>query len=104
MDFPQGTLELLILKVLAGGPNHGFGIAQKIHVLSNEVLTVEEGSMYPALHRMHEKGWIGSEWGMTENNRRAKYYRLTRIGKKRLVDERESWQTLTLAIGNVLES
>ncbi len=104
IDFPQGTLEMLILRVLSNGSNHGFGIAQKIHVLSKQVLSVEEGSMYPALHRMHERGWIKSEWGVTENKRRAKYYKLTSIGKKRLGEERVSWETLANAIGDVLNA
>ena len=103
VDFPQGTLEMLILRVLSSEANHGFGISQKIHVLSKEVLKVEEGSMYPALHRMQERGWIESEWGKTENNRRAKFYKLTRIGEKRLGDEAESWETLVQAIGDVLK-
>ncbi|MCZ6674611.1 MAG: PadR family transcriptional regulator [Verrucomicrobia bacterium] len=102
VDFPQGTLEMLILRVLANGSNHGFGIAQQIHVLSKEVLRVEEGSLYPALHRMQERSWIKSKWAQTENNRRAKYYQLTAIGKKRLGTERESWEMLAAAIGNVL--
>lgn len=102
VDFPQGTLEMLILRVLSNGPNHGFGIAQQIHLLSEEVLTVEEGSLYPALHRMQEHGWIKSKWGKTENNRRAKYYQLTVIGRKRLGTEREAWERLADAIANVL--
>ncbi len=104
IDFPQGTLEMLTLRVLFSGANHGFGIAQQIHVLSKEVLTVEEGSLYPALHRMQERGWIKSEWGRTENNRRAKYYQLTTIGRKRLGTEQESWETLATAISDVLGS
>ena len=102
VDFPQGTLELLILRVLSSGSNHGFGIAQRIHLLSKEVLKVEEGSLYPALHRMHERGWIKSEWGTTENSRRAKYYKLTRLGRKRLTAEKKSWETLATAISDVL--
>lgn len=102
IDFPQGTLEMLILQVLSQGVNHGFGISQKIHVLSKEVLTVEEGSMYPALHRMSQKGWIKSEWAQTENNRRAKYYELTSLGKKRLGSEIDAWEILATAIADVL--
>jgi len=102
IDFPQGTLEMLTLRVLSGGPNHGFGIAQQIHLLSKEVLKVEEGSLYPALHRMQERGWIKSEWGKTENNRRAKYYKLTGVGRRRLGTERDSWEMLATAIGHVL--
>lgn len=93
---------MLILRVLAGQPNHGFGISQQIHLLSKEVLSVEEGSMYPALHRMQERGWIVSEWGKTENNRRAKYYELTEVGKQRLGEEHASWEALTTAIGDVM--
>lgn len=104
IDFPQGTLELLILRVLSQEPNHGFGISQRIHILSNEVLTVEEGSMYPALHRMAQKGWINSEWAKTENNRRAKYYKLTSLGSERLGAEVDSWETLATAIADVLRS
>ncbi len=98
----QGTLDLLILKVLNGGAQHGFGIAQRIHVLSQEVLTVEEGSLYPALYRLEEKGWIDSEWGQSENNRRARFYSLTNAGRKQLATEQQSWDRLATAIAQVL--
>jgi transcriptional regulator len=81
IDLIQGTLDLLVLKSLSGGPNHGYGIAMRIHLLSDDVLRVEEGSLYPALYRMEEQGLIESEWGHTENNRRAKFYKLTRKGR-----------------------
>ena len=100
----QGTLDLLILKTLSREALHGWAIAQRIHQLSNDVLTVEEGSLYPALYRMEEKGWIESEWGQSENNRRAKYYQLTRAGRKQLEVEKEGWQRMTVAIGRVLQT
>jgi PadR family transcriptional regulator, regulatory protein PadR len=102
IDLLQGTLDLLILRVLKTGSMHGFGIAQRIHVLSADALKVEEGSLYPALYRMEGKGWIKAEWGLSENNRRAKYYELTKKGLKQLADEQESWERLTAAIGQVL--
>lgn len=103
-DLLQGTLDLLILRVLNGGPMHGFGIAQKIHVLSEDALRVEEGSLYPALYRMEAKGWIKAEWGQSENNRRAKYYTLTRSGRKQLETEQSAWARLAAAIGQVLKA
>jgi len=99
----QGTLDLLILKVLNGAPQHGFGIAQRIHLLSQEVLTVEEGSLYPALYRLEEKGWIESEWGQSDNNRRAKFYALTKAGRKQLATEQQSWDRIAAAIAQVLQ-
>jgi transcriptional regulator len=101
-DVLQGTLDLLILKTLMRGPMHGYGIAVHIQHVSEEVLRVEEGSLYPALHRIEQAGWIGSEWGTSENNRRAKYYRLTAVGRKQLVKEEENWGRLTRAVGKVL--
>lgn len=98
-----GTLDLLVLRVLHGGPLHGFAIAERIHVLSKEVLSVEEGSLYPALYRMEEKGWIEAEWGQSENNRRAKFYRLTRAGRKQLEAEEEIWSRTAQAIGWVIK-
>ncbi len=100
----QGTLDLLILTVLGRGPMHGFAIAQRIRQLSDDVLTVEEGSLYPALYRMEQKGWIDSEWGQSENNRRAKYYQLTKSGRKQLEAEASGWERMCLAIGLVLKS
>ncbi len=98
----QGTLDLLILRVLSGGPQHGFGVAQRIHLLSQQVLTVEEGSLYPALYRLENKGWIESEWGQSENNRKAKYYALTKAGRKQLASEQQTWDRLAAAIAQVL--
>ena len=100
----QGTLDMLILKILNRGPMHGFGIANRIQQLSDEVLTVGEGSLYPALYRLQERGWVASEWAQSENNRRAKYYNLTRAGRKQLEVESEGWDRLCLAIRQVMHS
>ena len=101
-DILQGTLDLLVLKSLARGPMHGFGIAVHIQQVSDEVLRVEEGSLYPALHRIEQAGWITSEWGISENNRRARFYRLTAAGRKQLSKEEEGWDRLTRAVAKVL--
>jgi PadR family transcriptional regulator, regulatory protein PadR len=101
-DNLQGALELLVLKALEGGPMHGWGISLHIEQVSDEVLRVEEGSLYPALHRMEQERWIAAEWGRSENNRRARYYHLTSAGRKRLAAEREQWRKITGAIGLVL--
>ena len=103
-DLLQGTLDLLILKALAVGPLHGYAIAQRIEQRSNDVLVVEEGSLYPALYRMEAKGWIAAEWGKSENNRRAKYYALTRAGRKQLQEETALWERLVRAITLVLKT
>ena len=100
----QGTLDMLILKVLNRGPMHGFGIAERIQQLSQDVLTVGEGSLYPALYRLQERGWIESEWGQSENNRRAKYYQLTKAGRRQLETEKRRWSRISLAIARVLEA
>jgi PadR family transcriptional regulator, regulatory protein PadR len=100
----SGTLDLLVLRVLNGGPLHGFGIAERIHVLSRDVLTVEEGSLYPSLYRMEEKGWIAAEWGQSDKGRRAKFYTLTKEGRKQLGNERQIWDRMALAIGDVLKN
>lgn len=100
----SGTLDLLVLRVLSGGPLHGFAIAERIHVLSRDVLIVEEGSLYPALYRMEEKGWIKPEWGQSEKGRRAKFYTLTKEGRKQLSNERQTWDRVALAIGEVLRN
>ena len=100
----SGTLDLLVLRVLNGGPLHGFGIAERIHVLSRDVLTVEEGSLYPALYRIEEKGWIVAEWGQSDKGRRAKFYTLTKEGHKQLENERHIWDRMALAIGDVLKN
>jgi transcriptional regulator len=101
-ELVQGTLPLLILRTLAAGPNHGFAIARRIQQVSKEVLRVEEGSLYPALHRLEVQGWIAAEWRVTENNRNAKYYRLTRSGRKQLEREASRWNAIAEAIAAVL--
>ena len=100
----QGTLDLLILKTLAIGAAHGHTIAYAIERQSEDVLQVEHGSLYPALHRLEDRGWIASFWGTSENNRRARYYRLTPAGRKRLEAERESWKRVSLAVNRVLDA
>jgi transcriptional regulator len=104
IELLQGTLDMLILKVLAGGRLHGYEIAQRIHDRSEDVLTVEEGSLYPALYRMQDRGWIESEWGQSENNRRAKYYSLTRTGRRQLEREAAGWEQLRWAIQKIMQS
>jgi transcriptional regulator len=101
-DNLQGSLALLVLKSLEQGPMHGWGITLHIQHISNEVLRVEEGSLYPALHRMEQVGWIVSEWGQSENNRRARFYKLTALGQRELAAERENWRKITNAVGLVL--
>src|ERR1700716_1692444 len=101
-QFLQGTLDLLILRAVARKTLHGYGIAEVIHTLSDDVLTVEEGSLYPALHRLELAGAIDSEWGLSENNRRAKYYRITPRGKKQLAEQQAGWDRLSTAISKVL--
>ena len=98
----QGKLDLLILKTLAAGPMNGWGVAQRIQQMSEEVLQIGQGSLYPALHRLEYKGWIESDWGNSENNRRAKFYSLTRAGKKQLQTELADWDRLSAAIALVL--
>jgi transcriptional regulator len=102
-DLVQGTLDLLILRTLALQPMHGWGIAQRIRQVSKEVLQVNQGALYPALHRLEQQGWIRARWGESENNRRAKFYSLTRDGVKYLRQERAQWKRLSSAIGLVLE-
>lgn len=99
----QGTLDLLILKTLAGGPLHGYGIAQRILASSRQTLDVQQGSLYPALHRLHRKGLVTSEWKETDGGRMAKYYALTKAGKKQLAEELEEWARYSTAVGWVLE-
>ena len=101
-DHLQGTLDLLVLKTLSQGPQHGYGIATHIEQVTGDVLRVEEGSLYPALHRMEQAGWISASWSVTANNRRARLYRLSRAGEKRLADEEAKWNRLTTAVGKVL--
>ena len=103
-DLVQGTLDLLILKTLALEPMHGWGIAQRIHQVSKEVLQVNQGALYPALHRLEQSGWIRAKWGESDNNRRAKFYSLTPAGRKYLEREQANWQRLSTAIGLVLEA
>jgi len=103
-DLLQGTLDLLILRTLAIGPQHGWGIAQRIEQISRDVLSVTQGSLYPALYRLEEQGAIAAEWGLSENNRRAKFYRLTRAGRHRLERETESWERFVEAVARVLRT
>ena len=103
-DLLQGTLDMLILKSIAIEPHHGWAIAQRIQVVSGNVLEVGQGSLYPALHRLEYKGWIRAQWGASENNRKARYYSLTATGRKQLVSELDNWARLTGAINLVLES
>jgi transcriptional regulator len=98
----QGSLDLLVLQTLLGGAKHGYAIARHIHAASDEALRVEEGSLYPALHRMERRGWIEAEWGASESNRRAKYYRLTRQGRSQLKSHRAAWLAVVAAVGKVL--
>jgi transcriptional regulator len=102
LELPQGTLDLLILKSLSLGPQHGWAISERIHVVSRAALRVPQGSLYPALHRLERRGWIRAEWGASENNRRAKYYELTRAGRKQLKAEAAAWEKLTEAVDLVL--
>ena len=104
LDLLQGTLDMLILKTLALQPMHGWGISQRIQQTSQDVLVVNQGSLYPALVRLEEKGWIASEWGVSENNRRAKYYSLTRSGRKQLNEETETWERMTAAVQKILQT
>jgi PadR family transcriptional regulator, regulatory protein PadR len=102
-DLVQGTLDMLVLKALERGPMHGYGVAEWIHESSADVLRVEEGALYPALHRLELKGVLKAEWGISENNRRAKYYSLTPTGRKYLAAEREHWSKMTSAIARVMQ-
>ena len=104
VELLQGTLDLLILKTLSWGSTHGYGIARWIQQVTGDVLRVEEGSLYPALHRLEKRGWIRSDWGLSENNRRAKYYELTARGQQQLRAEASSWSVFTDAVGKVLTS
>jgi PadR family transcriptional regulator PadR len=103
-DLMQGTLELLILKTLSRDSMHGYGIAQRIHEAVEDLLKVEDGSLYPALYRMEERGWISSDWGLSENNRRAKFYKLTRAGRKQLESEAANWQRVSQAVTRILQT
>ena len=103
-DLPQGTLDLLVLKSLSLGSMHGYGIAQRIRQLAEEMLQIEEGTLYPAVHRIEKKGWITAEWGVSGNNRRARYYSLTTEGRAQLEQEERQWEYLSLAVTKVLNA
>ena len=102
LDLPQGTLDLLILKALSLGAMHGWAISERIHDVSRATLQIPQGSLYPALHRLERRGWIRAEWGASDNNRKAKYYELTKVGRKQLAAEADDWARLTAAVALVL--
>src|ERR1700679_2523090 len=104
IELPQGTLDLLILRTLLPGAQHGWAVSERVQQVSSEVLSIQQGSLYPALHRLERRGWIKAKWGTSENNRKAKFYELTRSGKKQLEAETESWRKLAAAVAQVLES
>lgn len=104
LDLPQGTLDLLMLKAVALEPLHGWAIAERLHQISSATFTIRQGSLYPALHRLERRGWIKAHWGTSENNRRAKYYELTRRGRAQLEKETVAWRRLSTAVAQVLES
>ncbi len=104
IDLPQGTLDLLILKTLALAPQHGWAISERLHQISRATLQVRQGSLYPALHRLQRRGWIKARWGTSDNNRRAKYYELTRRGQAQLQAQTAAWQKLTATVAQVLET
>jgi PadR family transcriptional regulator PadR len=103
IDLPQGTLDLLILKAIALEPQHGWAISERIHQISKDVLKVQQGSLYPALHRLERRGWIKATWGASDNNRRAKYYALTRAGRTQLDSQTDTWRALTAAVNLLLD-
>jgi PadR family transcriptional regulator PadR len=102
IDLPQGTLDLLILRTLALGPQHGWAISERVQQMSSDVLQIQQGSLYPALHRMERRGLIKARWGTSENNRRAKYYELSKNGRQQLEVQTDAWQKLTAAVAQVL--
>ena len=104
IGLPQGTLDLLILKTLALEPQHGWAISERVQQISKDALQIQQGSLYPALHRLERRGWIKARWGTSDNNRRAKYYELTRAGRNQLEVERTAWRKLTAAVAQILES
>jgi PadR family transcriptional regulator, regulatory protein PadR len=104
LELPQGTLDLLILKTLGLGPQHGWAISERVQQISSDVLRIQQGSLYPALHRLQRRGWIAGSWGTSENNRRAKYYELTAAGRRQLEVEETYWRKLAAAVGQVLEA
>lgn len=103
IELPQGTVDLLILRTLLTGPQHGWAISERVQQVSSEVLSIQQGSLYPALHRLERRGWIKARWGTSDNNRRAKYYELSRAGHKQLEAETEAWRKLSTAVEQVLE-
>ena len=103
-DLLQGTLDLLILKVVALGPVHGYGISQRIRQISDSVLQVQQGSLYPALHRLEKRGWLEADWGESENGRQAKFYRLSAKGRRQLTSEEETWNRLSKAVALILQT
>ncbi len=104
IGLPQGTLDLLILRTLSLGPQHGWAISERVQQVSSDVLQIQQGSLYPALHRLERRGWIKAKWGTSDNNRRARYYELTAAGRKQLAAETDSWLKLTAAVTQILES
>jgi PadR family transcriptional regulator PadR len=104
IDLPQGTLDLLILRTLSLGPQHGWAISERVQQVSDDVLHIQQGSLYPALHRLERRGLIKAHWGTSDNNRRAKYYELTRSGHKQLDVEKDTWEKLTAAVSQVLRA
>jgi PadR family transcriptional regulator, regulatory protein PadR len=104
IDLPQGTLDLLILKAIALEPQHGWAISERIQQISKDTLKVQQGSLYPALHRLERRGWIKATWGASENNRKAKFYALTRAGRKQLDTQADRWRALTAAVGLLLDT
>jgi transcriptional regulator len=103
-DLLQGTLDMLILKTVALEPMHGWGISQRIQQISRDVLQITQGSLYPALHRLEQQGLIAAQWGVSEKNRRAKYYHLTKAGRNQLADESENWDRLAAAVGRIMKA
>jgi transcriptional regulator len=104
IELPQGTLDLLILRTLSLGSQHGWAISERVQQISNDVLRIQQGSLYPALHRLERRGWIKAKWGVSENNRRAKYYELTKTGRQQLTSEQDAWEKLTAAVAQVLRA
>lgn len=104
IELPQGTLDLLILRTLALEAQHGWAISERVQQMSSDVLQIQQGSLYPALHRLERRGWIKAHWGTSENNRRAKYYELTNTGRRQLEVEKDAWERLAIAVAQVLET
>lgn len=104
LDLPQGTLDLLILRTLSFGPQHGWAVSERVQQVSGDVLRIQQGSLYPALHRLERRGWVKARWGVSDNNRRAKFYELTKTGRKQLEAETDAWERLTAAVAQVLRA